>query len=105
MFEKQLLCLYNSFMHKEFGSYLKFLRKSKGITQENLANGIGVSTVYIHQLETGKVDAPSKTKCFEISKVLKTGKKKDVQKNSFRWRCSWMLHGTKRSTRNGKLQT
>ncbi len=70
MFEKQLLCLYNSFMHKEFGSYLKFLRKSKGITQENLANGIGVSTVYIHQLETGKVDAPSKTKCFEISKVL-----------------------------------
>ena len=53
-------------MHKEFGNFLKSLRKSKGITQEKLANGIGVSTVYIHQLETGKVDAPSKTKCLSL---------------------------------------
>ena len=76
MFEKTLLSLYNIFMHNEFGNFLKSIRKSKGITQENLANGIGVSTVYIHQLETGKVDAPSKIKCYEISKVLNVSSEK-----------------------------
>jgi|TARA_B100000131_G_scaffold316943_2_gene357958 transcriptional regulator with XRE-family HTH domain len=61
-------------MHNSFGKFLKELRKSKRITQENLANGLGVSTVYIHQLETGKVDAPSKSKCEDISKVLNVSK-------------------------------
>ncbi len=64
------MTLYNNKMINTFGKYLKKIRKSKGITQEGLALGLKVSTVYIHQLETGKVDAPSKIKCDEIAKFL-----------------------------------
>ncbi len=53
-----------------FGDYLKSIRKRKKITQENLARSIDVSSVYIHQLETGKVDAPSFDRCQQISSIL-----------------------------------
>ena len=54
-----------------FGDYLKSIRKRKKITQENLARSLDVSSVYIHQLETGKVDAPSFDRCQQISLILK----------------------------------
>ena len=53
-----------------FGDYLKSIRKRKKITQENLARSLEVSSVYIHQLETGKVDAPSFDRCQQISLIL-----------------------------------
>lgn len=53
-----------------FGDYLKSIRKRKKITQENLARSLEVSSVYIHQLETGKVDAPSFDRCRQISSIL-----------------------------------
>ena len=46
------------------------MRKRKKITQENLARSLDVSSVYIHQLETGKVDAPSFDRCQQISSIL-----------------------------------
>ncbi len=54
----------------KFGDYLKRIRKRKKITQENLARSLEVSSVYIHQLETGKVDAPSFDRCRQISSIL-----------------------------------
>ena len=55
---------------KVFASFLKKFRKKRKITQEQLATSINVSTVYIHQLETAKVDAPSKEKCEAIADAL-----------------------------------
>jgi len=46
------------------------IRKRRKITQENLARSLEVSSVYIHQLETGKVDAPSFDRCQQISSIL-----------------------------------
>ena len=54
-----------------FGSFLKEMRKGKKVTQEQLALSLNVSTVYVHQLETAKVDAPDKSKCITIAKTLK----------------------------------
>ncbi len=54
----------------KFGDYLKKIRKKKKITQESLAKYLEVSSVYIHQLETGKVDAPSFDRCRQISSIL-----------------------------------
>ena len=53
-----------------FGSFLKKTRKSKKVTQEQLAICLKVSSVYIHQLETSKVDAPNKSKCSLIAETL-----------------------------------
>ncbi|MBT3445307.1 helix-turn-helix transcriptional regulator [bacterium] len=53
-----------------FGSFLKKTRKSKKVTQEQLATSLKVSSVYIHQLETSKVDAPNKSKCSLIAETL-----------------------------------
>lgn len=53
-----------------FGDYLKNQRKNKNITQEDLAKSLGVSSVFIHQLETGKVDAPSVERCQQLSSII-----------------------------------
>ncbi len=53
-----------------FGDYLKNRRRQKNITQEDLARALGVSSVFIHQLETGKVDAPSLERCNQIADIL-----------------------------------
>jgi len=53
-----------------FGDYLKSKRKHKNITQEDLARSLEVSSVFIHQLETGKVDAPSIDRCHQIAAIL-----------------------------------
>ncbi len=54
-----------------FGDYLKTKRKQKSITQGDLAHYLGVSKVYIHQLETGKVDSPSRERCHQIAQFLR----------------------------------
>ena len=53
-----------------FGDYLKNQRKTRNITQEDLAKSLGVSSVFIHQLETGKVDAPSVDRCQQLSNII-----------------------------------
>lgn len=53
-----------------FGEYLKSKRKQRSITQEELAKVLGVSSVFIHQLETAKVDAPSWGRCEKIANML-----------------------------------
>lgn len=53
-----------------FGDYLKSRRKTKNVTQEDLAKSLEVSSVYIHQLETGKVDAPSHERCEQLASIL-----------------------------------
>ena len=53
-----------------FGIYLKNKRREKSITQEELARSLKVSSVFIHQLETGKVDAPSLERCQQMSNIL-----------------------------------
>jgi transcriptional regulator with XRE-family HTH domain len=54
----------------KFGIYLKNKRKQKSITQEDLARALNVSSVFIHQLETGKVDAPSLERCQQMADIL-----------------------------------
>lgn len=41
-----------------FGSYLNMLRKSKGLRQEDLASMIGVSAVYVCDIEKGRRNPP-----------------------------------------------
>jgi len=53
-----------------FGDYLKNQRKTRNITQEDLAKSLGVSSVFIHQLETGKVDAPSIQRCHQLANII-----------------------------------
>lgn len=53
-----------------FGDYLKNKRKQKNVTQEDLARALNVSSVFVHQLETGKVDAPSFERCQQLSEIL-----------------------------------
>jgi transcriptional regulator with XRE-family HTH domain len=54
----------------KFGIYLKNRRKQKNITQEDLARALSVSSVFVHQLETGKVDAPSLERCQQMADIL-----------------------------------
>jgi HTH-type transcriptional regulator, competence development regulator len=54
----------------KFGIYLKNKRKQKNITQEDLARALNVSSVFVHQLETGKVDAPSLERCQQMADTL-----------------------------------
>lgn len=53
-----------------FGIYLKNKRRGKSITQEELARSLSVSSVFIHQVETGKVDAPSLERCQQMANIL-----------------------------------
>ena len=53
-----------------FGAYLKSKRKQRNVTQEDLAQYLNVSSVFIHQLETGKVDAPAYERCEQLSTIL-----------------------------------
>ena len=53
-----------------FGIFLKNKRKQRNITQEDLARALKVSSVFVHQLETGKVDAPSLERCQQLAFIL-----------------------------------
>ncbi len=54
----------------KFSAYLRTLRKRGGLTQEDLARALDVSNAYIHQLETGKIDAPTEERCRQLAHVL-----------------------------------
>ena len=54
----------------EFGEFLKKQRKKKKLTQEDLAHKLNVSNTYIHQLETGKIDAPNYQRCEQLAQAL-----------------------------------
>jgi len=51
------------------GKQIKKRRKKKGITQAELAEKVGVTTVYMTYLETGKY-FPSIKRLIKIAKVL-----------------------------------
>lgn len=53
-----------------FGEFLKRKRKEADLTQEDLARALKVSNTYIHQLETGKIDAPTERRCRQLAAVL-----------------------------------
>jgi len=57
----------------KFSAYLRTLSKRGGLTQEDLARALGVSNAYIHQLETGKIDAPTEERCRQLAHVLGVG--------------------------------
>ena len=56
--------------------YLQKVRKSKGITQEQLAEKVGVSTTWIGYIETGRYK-PSLKLLYKIARVLEV-KVKDL---------------------------
>ena len=53
----------------QIGNMIKTIRKSMQITQETLADKIGVSTQQVHKYETGK-DCISSTKLADIADAL-----------------------------------
>ncbi len=60
----------NTKILENLGKNIKYLRKSKGLTQSELADRIGVHPTYIGKIEGGKSN-PSTILLFQISRVLK----------------------------------
>lgn len=54
-----------------FGEYLKTKRTQRGKTQLDLAEYLGVSNVFVHQLEMGKTGAPAYPRCEQIAQFLR----------------------------------
>ena len=54
----------------KFGEYLMFLRKSKGLTAQELGKRIGTTGQYITQTEQGKLKAPNKRMAHKIAEAL-----------------------------------
>ncbi len=54
----------------EFGPYLRDLRKSRRLTQQQLADAVGVDFTYISKVENGRVDPPSEATIRKIAEVL-----------------------------------
>jgi transcriptional regulator with XRE-family HTH domain len=54
---------------KQIGSKLQAARKLKGITQQEIANRVGISRTYYSQIENGDRD-PSATIITNIAKAL-----------------------------------
>ena len=57
-------------MSMDFGTYLREKRRVKGLTQKELADKVGVSGAYINQLETKKVNAPTRETCQKLASTL-----------------------------------
>jgi transcriptional regulator with XRE-family HTH domain len=57
-------------MKKTFGNILKELRKSKGISQRDLADKIGVDFSYISKVENDRLPPPAADTIVRICKVL-----------------------------------
>ena len=60
----------NTKILENLGKQLKYLRKDKGLTQEQLAEKIGVHPTYVGKMEGGKSN-PSTLMLFKISRALK----------------------------------
>ena len=59
--------------------HLKEYRKSRRITQKELADAVGVTQAYISTLESGKRKNPSMDVLVRISKVLKVDIRKLIR--------------------------
>lgn len=58
---------------KEFGIRLKELRGLRGISQQNLADSLGVSKSTIHKMENGKnYTLPDREQIMKIEEILNT---------------------------------
>lgn len=57
------------FNREDYGSRIRSLRKKRGLTQEQLAEKMNVSTPYIAKIETGKQTGPVElaAEFFEVS--------------------------------------
>ena len=44
----------NTKILKNFGTRLKYIRKEKGLTQEELAEKVGIHPTYVGKIESGK---------------------------------------------------
>jgi len=53
----------------KLGRYMQNIRKSKGLTQEELAEAVGKSTSWIGRIETGR-ETPNLKLLHKIAKVL-----------------------------------
>lgn len=61
-------------MEKTFGQILKDLRRSKSISQRELATAIGLDFSYISKIENDRLPAPSAKTIEKISEVLEVPK-------------------------------
>lgn len=59
----------NTKILQKLGNELKILRKAQGLTQEELAEKVGVHATYIGKIEGGKSN-PSVRMIFRISRAL-----------------------------------
>lgn len=57
-------------MGKTFGQALRALRRSKGVTQRELAKEVGVDFSYISKLENDKMDPPAADTIVKICEML-----------------------------------
>lgn len=64
------MCMENEFDKKCFASRLKEIRKSKGLTQEEVCEITGIDVSNYSKMETGKI-APSMTSLYKL--VFKAG--------------------------------
>lgn len=83
---------------KDFGAYLRRMRKERGYTQAELAELAGVGVVYISQLENGKETA-------EIGKALQLLELLSVDlmatdRQSETTEAPWRPHHSQHSRRN-----
>ncbi len=53
-----------------FGEYLRCLRKTQGLTAQELGNQIGTTGQYITQMEQGKLKSPNKRMAYKIAEML-----------------------------------
>ncbi|MFM9280863.1 helix-turn-helix domain-containing protein [Paenibacillus jiagnxiensis] len=53
-----------------FGEYIKKLRKSIGLTQEDVATKAGVTKSYLSKIEKGHVSPPSEDKLLQLAEAL-----------------------------------
>ena len=61
----------SDFNSKEFGNKLRELRKSKGLSQDNLANKLNISRTTIGRFESGEmIPNARKFDTFEIEKLM-----------------------------------
>lgn len=58
--------------HSSIGHWLRSARKAKGLTQEELANGSGLTRPYIGSLERGKIALPQQRTREKLHHVLGT---------------------------------
>jgi transcriptional regulator with XRE-family HTH domain len=57
-----------------FGQYLRELRRSRGLTQKELAEKAGVSFPYLSKIENHKDQPPSEEVCIRLAEALNEDK-------------------------------